>query len=327
MNFIPFWEQNTSTETEAQAPIVANMAEGIGVDFSFFSGDEAKHITTDTVVEDKPKKKSKPKVVVNGQVMPDREIVNPIPGADVAEVNYAQTYNETTAMLRGAIAQTDMLSAEVKEDLDAVRASKTLKSKYTYITNLASTAASLISTKVNAIDKINGVITQAHNLELNRMKALKLDKSEENDDKKMMDIYSAFINTPIGTYTPGGPTIQDLTLGVNSPNPTVSAVEMIAPGVVGQAGPGLTPEQTRMRMESNPNIKTVVRYNQSTGQRFFDVVDSTTGMSIPNYPRPDSFLLEDTTIDIHSGIARNRNINAVWPLILEGSNQMPIQEY
>ena len=248
MNFIPFWEQNTSTETEAQAPIVANMAEGIGVDFSFFSGDEAKHITTDTVVEDKPKKKSKPKVVVNGQVMPDREIVNPIPGADVAEVNYAQTYNETTAMLRGAIAQTDMLSAEVKEDLDAVRASKTLKSKYTYITNLASTAASLISTKVNAIDKINGVITQAHNLELNRMKALKLDKSEENDDKKMMDIYSAFINTPIGTYTPGGPTIQDLTLGVNSPNPTVSAVEMIAPGVVGQAGPGLTPELTSMRM-------------------------------------------------------------------------------
>lgn len=328
MNFTPFWEQQLSTTTEAEASVTADMADsGIGVDFSFFSSNEAEHIATDTADEPTKKKRAKPKVAVNGQIMPDREIINPIPGANVAEVDYAQTYTETTNMLRGAIVQADQLSSEVKEDLDAVRASKTLKSKYTYITNLASTAASLISTKINAIDKINGAITQAHNLELNRMKALKLDKSEENDDKKMMDIYSAFVNTPIGTYTPGSPTIQDLTLGVNAPNPNVNAVEMIAPGVVGQASPGLTPEQARMRMESNPNIKTVVRYNQSTGQRYFDVVDATTGMSIPNYPRPDNFLLEDTTIDIHSGIARNRNINAVWPLVLEGSNQMPIQEY
>ena len=70
----------------------------------------------------------------------------------------------------------------------------------------------------------------------------------------------------------------------------------------------------------------MVRYDQSTGQRSFDVVDKSTGMSVPNYPRPDNFLLEDTTIDIHSGIARNRNINAVWPLLINGSNTF-IHEY
>ena len=97
---------------------------------------------------------------------------------------------------------------------------------------------------------------------------------------------------------------------------------MISPS---QAGT-LTPEQNRMRMESNPNIQTVVRYDQSTGQRSFDVIDTSTGMSVPNYPRPDNFLLEDTTIDIHSGIARNRNVNNVWPLILVGSNNF-VTEY
>ena len=78
-------------------------------------------------------------------------------------------------------------------------------------------------------------------------------------------------------------------------------------------------------MEQNPNIRTVVKYNQSTGSRYFDVVDSSTGESIPNYPRPDEFLLEDTTIDVASGIARNRNVNEVWPLVLEGSSS--IEEY
>ena len=49
-------------------------------------------------------------------------------------------------------------------------------------------------------------------------------------------------------------------------------------------------------------------------------------MSVPNYPRPDNFLLEDTTIDVHSGIARNRNVNTVWPLVVSGSNAF-VTEY
>lgn len=308
---------------------IAHSEGGMEVDFSFFSKDDAKKIEDGTDIEATPKKKktSKPKVAINGEVLPDRDLANPVPGASVAEMDYARSYNETNNLIRGAIVQADELSAEIKQDIDTVRSSKTIKNKYTYVTNLTASASNLISTKIAAIKELNNAITQGHNLELNRLKALKLDQSETNDDMKMMDMYTAFINTPIGTYTPNAaPSVQDLTLGVNSQNGNISNVDL--PGAVvnnGQNQVALTPEQNRMRMEANPNIQTVVRYDQATGQRFFDVIDSTNGMSIPNYPRPDNFLLEDTTIDIHAGIARNRNINTVWPLIVEGSNIL--QEY
>lgn len=304
---------------------VANSDGGIGVDFSFFTTDDAKIQGESVETSGKKKKNTKPKVVVNGEVMPDAQLANPIPGANVAEVDYAKSYNETNALIRGAILQADELSAEIKSDIDTVRASKTLKNKYTYITNLTASAGSLLSTKIAAIKELNSTITQGHNLELNRLKTIKANEKEDNDDMRMMDIYSAFVNTPIGTYNPiGSPNIQELTLGVNNPSGNVSGVEMVNPNYA--AGQPLTPEQNRMRMESNHNIQTVVKYDQSTGQRMFDVIDKNTGMSIPNYPRPDNFLLDDTTIDVHTGIARNRNINTVWPLVVVGSNSF-ITEY
>lgn len=290
----------------------------IGVNFSFFTSDKASSIATiDDKETETKKKKSKPKTV---EVVPTIHEANAKPG--VVDVDYASTYGETTGLLRGAIIQADQMSSEIQSDLDSVRSSKTLKGKYTYITNLTSAKASILSTKIAAIREMNSTITQAHNLELNRMKALKLDQKAENDDMRIMDIYSAFVNQPVGVYTPPTASIQDITLGVNNPNGAVSGVEMISPS---QAG-NLTPEQNRMRLESNPNIQTVVLYDQTTGQRSFDVIDKATGVSVPNYPRPDNFLLEDTTIDVHSGIARNRNVNAVWPLVLLGSNTF-VNEY
>ena len=87
----------------------------------------------------------------------------------------------------------------------------------------------------------------------------------------------------------------------------------------------LSPEEIRMRMENNPNIMTVVKFNQSTGQRYFDVIDRTNGASIPNYPRPDAFLLDNTTIDIHTKSARNKDLDVVWPLVLIGDGD--VSEY
>ena len=328
MNIKPFWEMNTNESTVVDSDVSASSEGSVSVDFSFFAKDDAKKMSDGTDGSEsttKKKRTTKPKVAMNGEILPDRELANPIPGASVAEVDYARSYTETNNLIRNTIMQADELNAEIKQDIDTVRASKTLKNKYTYVTNLTASASSLISTKIAAIKELNSTITQAHNLELNRMKALKLDQSDTNDDMKMMDMYTAFINTPIGTYAPqAAPSVQDLTLGVNAQNTNVAGVEMVASNINGQGGP-LTPEQNRMRMEANPNIQTVVRYDQTTGQRCFDVIDTTTGGSIPNYPRPDNFLLEDTTIDVHSGIARNRNINTVWPLIVEGSNS--IKEY
>ena len=304
---------NIETSNDNKAEVAEEEKKfNLGVDFSYFTKGEEKVISAGTTEE--PKKKSSKKIKVSITDPDGQELINPVQGADVAGVNYASTYSETNKMLHQAIMQADELSGEIKADIDAVRSSKTIKNKYTYVTNLTASAGALISTKINAIKEINSSITQSHNLELNRMKALKLDKAEENDEMKMMDIYSAFVNTPVGNYT--APSIQDITLGVNSVNSNVNAIEMVNPAAQQN---NLTPEQIRMRMESNPNIEVVVRYNQSTGQRCFDVVDKSNGMSVPGYPRPDAFLLEDTTIDVHSGIARNRNINTVWPLIVDGA--------
>ena len=303
-------------------PIMASKDDNIGFDISaFVSNDKG----TAPINMDKPKKRSAVKssktVIVDPSV--SNYLENPVPGASVAEIDYAKSYGETTALIRGAIAQVDQLNAEIKGDIDTVRASKTLKNKYTYLTNLTSTAGGLLSTRISAIKELSSVVTQAHRLELERYKALKLDSKEDTDDKRMMDIYSAFVNTPVGNYV--APSMQDLTLGVNAPNAVINSVEMVAANANPQGA--LTPEQNRMRMESNHNIQVVVRYDQSTGQRSFDVIDKNTGASVPNYPRPDNFLLEDTTIDIHSGIARNRNINEVWPLMLVGANSGYINEY
>ena len=298
----------------------ATSEKNIGVDFSFFTSEEASSVPVEVGPKDKKKKKATTITVVPEDQLGVNGMVNPVPGADIAETNYHTSYSETNNLLRGAIVQADEMSAAIKGDIDEIRSSKTIKGKYTYLTNLTASASSLLSTKISAIKELNSTITQAHNLNLNRFKTLKMDKSEVNDDMKMMDIYSAFVNTPVGVYTPPAPSIQDITLGVNNPTGGVAGVEMVATN--GSPVAGLSPEQSRMRMESNPNIQTVVRYNQATGQRCFDVIDTATGISIPNYPRPDNFLLEDTTIDIHTQIARNRNINQVWPLILDGNNIM-----
>ena len=74
-----------------------------------------------------------------------------------------------------------------------------------------------------------------------------------------------------------------------------------------------------MVLEGNPNIKAVVVYNQSTGSKRFDVVDVSTGVSVPNVPRPAPFLLDDAKPDFRNGIALNSNANMSWPLVIEGT--------
>ena len=45
----------------------------------------------------------------------------------------------------------------------------------------------------------------------------------------------------------------------------------------------------------------------------------TTGMVVPGAPVPADFLLADTTVNMANGIARNANIDTVYPLVIEGT--------
>ena len=128
---------------------------------------------------------------------------------------------------------------------------------------------------------------------------------------------------PVGTYNPGfGPSIQDMTLpkGTN-----VNAITIDPNMTSPNSDPGyqnyinnLTPEQNRMRMERNPNIQTVVFYDQATSRKWFEVIDVTTGNVVPNMPKPDDMILEDTRPDLTNKVARNANINVTYPLIVVG---------
>lgn len=233
--------------------------------------------------------------------------------------SYKETYNETNGLLRTSIGQIDQLQSELKGELDSIRASKTLKKKYDYISMLGSTAASLINTKVSVIKEMNKVITDSHNLDLKRMKDLKVAENQVDDDKRIMDMYQAFVSTPVGNGAALGPNMTDITLmtGINN---MVRAD--IGPDSYTSYSQNITPSQNMMRLEQNPDVKTVVVYDASTGGRWFDVMNIKTGESVPNVNKPDAMFLEDTTLDVRNGIARNTNLDLTYPLIVLNNSNM-----
>lgn len=296
-------------------PAKKNPLEGtsdLSESIEFFMSSDAKIVPSEQelqmkkVSEQQPAKRSKKESSSHPAVVSDNTPSN---------TPYQASYNETNDMLRQAILQADILTGEIKQDIDAIRSSKTMKSKYTYITNLTSAEAGLIGTKISAIREINNSITQAHNLELKRAKDAKEDmRNQQSDDARMMDMYNAFINSPMGMYNNSlnMPKIPDMLLGANGTQPSIQGISM--PGNANETS-NLTPEQIRMRMEGNPNIEEVVMYEPSSGRRWFEVIDTTTNQPVPNYPKTDAFFLSDMTIDVRSGVARNRNLDKVWRLI------------
>lgn len=293
--------------------------ESLGVDFSFFTSGEKIEVGADTpVVSEEKKKRAKKKLMSDGSVMHSVD-------TEPENERFIDSYNETNSMLRGSIMQIDTLNADVNEQFRVVKDSRTLKGKYTYMTNLAGTSSALLATKISAIKEMNNIISNCQKLELQRAKDNKASLMEANDDKRMMDMYQAFINTPVGTIPGAGmmvtPSITDLTLASNEFN-QFDITSTVAP-----VQDPLSPEQIRMRMESNPNIKEVVVYDANTGNKYFDVIDGSTGQSVPNYPRSGDFLLDDTTINLAGGVARNANVDKNWPLVVIGNNGANMMNY
>lgn len=227
---------------------------------------------------------------------------------------YKDTYAETSNILKGTLFQVDCLQNDIKEQIDTIKTSKTLKGKFKYLTDLTSASSNLINTKVSIIRELNKSITDSHNLELKRIKDLKLNEKidEGDDDKRIMDLYNAFISTPINTGNPPiAPSITDMSF--------MTGTTGIVRANIGESDPQtgqLSPIGNMMRLEQNPDIKTVVVYDAATGNRWFDVMNIKTGESIPNVEKPDAMFLEDTTIDQRNRIARNTNLDLTYDLIV-----------
>lgn len=278
---------------------------------------------------DKKKKTSKSKNKTLSVELADGEFDSNLPQYQSTNP-YIETYKETNNMLRNSVVQIDILQNEVKSDLDLIRSSKTLKKKYDYIAQLSSTMGTLVGTKVTAIREMNKTITDSHSLDMKRVKELKMDANEIDDNKSIMDMYNAFISAPVGV---GGfsnvptiaPPLQDMTL--------TSGISNIVRSEIGNDSAyenyinNMTPVTNMMLLESNPNIKTVVVYDANSGNRWFDVQDITTGQSIPNTSKPDPLFLEDTTLDTRNMIARNVNLDTTYPLVVINNSSNILTEY
>ncbi len=234
--------------------------------------------------------------------------------------SYYDRYSKTNALLDQTIYEIDDLNAAVKHELKAITASKTIKKKYEYISELAGTSGSLLSTKVTAIRELNKSITDSANLEIKMAKENK--EVQETDDKRIMDMYNAFINTPIGAYAPPiGPSNVDMVLGNGgipiSPATPTGDFQTDDLGF-NQYMNNLTPEDRKIQLEGQ-NIKTVVVFDPETGHRYFDNYNFDTNEMIPGLPIPDVQFLDELNLNMNTGVARNSNLNLTYPIISKRS--------
>lgn len=233
---------------------------------------------------------------------------------------YQTKYDETTMLLKTSIGQLDGLLAESINDANQIRASKTLKRKYDLLSLLNNNASSIIGNKITAIREINNTISKCNDLELKRRKELSLAAAGENSDKKIMDMYSAFVSMP--SSEPGVANMQSITNSLNMGN-------VITGSIIGGDDMGyqqyvqnMSPAQRLNMYESNPDVKQVVVYNQQNGSRYFEVMNMATGEVIPGVDKHDAMFLEGVTLDLENKIARNIDLGETYPIVVVGEPVM-----
>lgn len=233
-------------------------------------------------------------------------------------------YTETNNILRSSIAQIDHHLIDLNRDIEQIRNAKMLKNKYQYLSLLQGNLGSLISSKIAAAREINNTISKCNDFEMKRFKEIKASAlADADDDQRVMEMYKAFVSTPVSTGQSPFPNINQMSV-----NP-VQATSGMAIGnqdaQMQQYLTNLTPAQNMMYLGENPNVQQVVVYNQETGARYFEIMDMSTGQPVPNAEPHDAMFLEDVTIDLKNNIARNTNLGESYPLVVVG--QSVLNEY
>ena len=280
------------------------------------------------VVEDKPKRKKKNEVVKGGStsIAPANAPENNNLNFLQSDISYMTAYQETNEQLDSAIKELNMLGSEVMGELVKVKSSKTLKNKYNYINDMTATVTNIISTKIGAIKEKNKTINDVNNMELRRMKELKIDPSQEDDNARIANLYDAFVNTPIGTYGGQnilGPSLADMTLMGGAPDMNRMAIG----NDQAQWEQGLNPAENRMLLEAKGLVETVVFYDQTSGNRWFEIVDKNTKQPVPNVEKPDDSYIWELDINVNGGFAKDANRNVIYPLIGDNGKDQSILDY
>ena len=236
------------------------------------------------------------------------------------------TYQETNNLLHETLGQIDAVNAELVQEFNAIRHNRTMKNKYATLNALSENIGAMISNRISTIKEINNCISKSNDMDYKKYKDAQAAQSAMTDDKYIADLYKAFIQNPASQ----APTYQTPSLDQSIVGSSIIRAN-IPSGAIGDNGgiidegylnyvSNLTPEQNLMRYENNPNIKQVVVYDASTGNKFFQMMDMSTGEVIPNVPVYDDLIMQDTTLDVANGIAKNLNLRESFPIIQINNN-------
>jgi hypothetical protein len=287
------------------------------------NGTDPKYVEPDVI--DAPKKRGRPKEQKHVDGPQVRAVRSPL---NDATMSYLETYSTPANMINNSITELNDLEIRINQDLEAVRSSRTLKSKYLYIANLTGALTSTIGTKISAVRELRQMIDQANNFELKRQQQLKINE-QDSDDKIIADMYNAYLNYNPGSLN-GGPGRVQMNIPASYTNLAHNDAIPVGIGVDGNpmvqtSDPGfeaylknMTPQQNAMLMDSNPFVETVLVYDQSTQNKWFEVIDTRTGAMVPNMEVPNDFVKDGCVVDIRKGIARNASLNQTYKLKLVG---------
>ena len=296
--------------------------------------DISEFIKDDAAPEPEPqkRKRGRPKKS-ESRTVANVKIEEPVPTTSISYVQsnipYINAYEETNRQLDAAIMQLDALNAEVVAQFATVKNSKTLKNKYNYINEYSQTISSIIGNKITAIKEKNKTINDVNNMELKRLKDLKNNASEEDDNMRIANMYDAFINTPVGVNRPSlGPSMANVTMQAGTGMNTYNSSITVAPGDDQAMWEStLDPVQNRMLLEAKGLIETVVFYDESSGNRWFEVLDKNTRNPMPNVEKPTDAHIYDLDINIRGGYAKDPNINKSYPLIVVNNSDQSISKF
>lgn len=229
------------------------------------------------------------------------------------------SYTNTTNMLHETIGQIDTVNAELMKEFDTVRHARTLKNKYNTLNGLSENIGSLLSNRIAAIKEINSTISKSNDMDYKRNKDKAAAQASVDDDQYIANLYKSFLQNP--QANPALPQMPQV-------DPSIFGSGIVRADIGGSVSPGqnvdtsylnylsnLNPEQNLMRYEDNPNVKQVVIFDAATGNKFFQMMDMSTGQVIPNVPVYDEMFMEDTTLDLQKGIAKNINLNETFPIV------------
>ena len=285
-----------------------------------FSGLVGNNVTvpigpTEINTEKKKPKRKKSSNSTEIEKVTDGTVEKSDPSSTVEAVVYSDTYQATTNMAYKIIGQTDELLNEAKQDLDYIRSQRSMKGKYHYTNAILGSMSSLLGTKLAAIKEINSTIKATNDAEYRRFKDFAAANAMD-DNKAVMDAYTAFVSAPVGAPEYHQPGTMNLTAGLNGiirADYPADVQKNMDRGMADYLA-NLSPEEMLM-VNDNGDLEEVILYDEASGAKQFKWINNKTGQFMDNIPPSSNITLNDFNIDTKTMTARNSNLNSIKRVI------------